>query len=103
MGIFFEYLYPFVGVIFVIGYFPQIKSLIMAKEDDGSVTLSSWLLWLAANIICVGYAYYVVHDIPLTITSALNLLLSSIICGLLIYNRYYRFSRVDDGVLAAGA
>lgn len=87
MDQFFIYIYPLVTIISVIGYLPQIKTLITTRTNCADIALSSWTLWLVSSAISVGYGVFYLKDTMFIITCAANLCLVGTVIALVIYRR----------------
>jgi len=84
-------MYPLASLAYIIGYIPQILKLINAKSKPKNVSLSSWAVWFAGNIITLGYVHYHLSDWMMVLTTGLCLFLSLSVIGLTYYNMNYRF------------
>ena len=51
----FVFLYPVVVVISIVGYIPQIKSLITAKTCPDNISIHSWYIWTLSTFLTLGY------------------------------------------------
>ena len=91
MDVIFTFLYPIVGLVSIIAYIPQLKSLIFAKTICKDMSLTSWLLWSGTSIITAGYASFAVKDLMFAATSIVGCFFVLAVSGLIIYNRYFRF------------
>lgn len=80
-------LYTTVPFIVLIGYLPQIISLIRAKSDCKEISILSWLLWNYMTVVSLLYAVFVLHDLKLSITCMLNVISINIVIGLTLYKR----------------
>ena len=88
LKVLFSYLYPFVGLISVIAYMPQIKSLIKAKASPVNISIKSWLLWILGAAISLGYGLFCLEDLMFILITTLSLFLMLFIITLIIYMRY---------------
>ena len=100
MDQFFTFLYPAVALISSTAYFPQIKSLIYAKTACHSISIKSWVLWIVSGLIALGYASFSVGDALLVAATMFNVVLCTVVLGLVIHNRYVRFGDSQDVVQA---
>lgn len=83
----FIWLYPLVTVISIAGFTPQIITLMKTKTDCRDLSLSTWLIWSFGNTVTLGYALVQINDFMFTLTSTVNLFLTVIITGFIIYRR----------------
>ncbi len=87
-------LYPLVAIISIVGYAPQIKTLLFATRRPQNLSLSSWVIWLVSGVISLLYGVYQLQDSVFIFTAAVNLFLLTFTTGLIVYNRYIRFEDV---------
>ncbi len=87
----FSYLYPSVMAISIVGFIPQIRSLLFAKTKPDNISLSTWVMWSFGTFIAFGYAVTNLHDPALAQTLGINFILTVVTALLIAYNRYVRF------------
>jgi uncharacterized protein with PQ loop repeat len=83
-----SFLYSTIGIVIFIGYLPQILSLIRAKNDCRSISLTAWWLWNYVLVVSILYGVYELHDLKFIIASALNCACVNVLIGITIYKRY---------------
>ena len=98
-------LYPLAGIAFIIGYIPQILTLMRAKSPPENISITSWVIWLVGSVLSLGYVHFHLSDFMMVATTLLTLSLSLTVLGLTIYNKSYRFrhqeltlDRAQDGI-----
>lgn len=96
MGGFFTFLYPLVALISILGYLPQIRSLLSAERQAQAMSIRCWVLWSVANFISFGYSTFALQDFLLSATSLLNMTMSLVVTVLIIYNRYVTFGNYKN-------
>ena len=89
---FFVFLYPVVVLVSIIGYIPQIKELIFAKQPLKGISISSWLIWLLSSGLSLGYGVFHLHDLMFCLTTGVATLLIAGTTALILYNRYFQFA-----------
>jgi len=87
MEAFFVALYPLVGLCHVLAYFPQIKALASSDADVTCIPAVTWVIWLGANLLTLGYNIFHVQDIMLTVTTVLNSILMLTVLALILHNQ----------------
>jgi hypothetical protein len=87
MGELFVYLYPLVTIISVLGYIPQIKSLIKTQSNCADIALSSWYLWTVSSLISIGYGLFHIKDVMFIITCTISFILIASVTALILYRR----------------
>lgn len=81
-------LYPLVGLCHIVAYLPQIRALAFTKADVTVMPVLTWMIWLGANLISLGYNVFHLKDPMLCVTTFLSTILMSIVISLIVYNRY---------------
>ena len=84
---FFTMLYPIVPLIGIMGFLPQIITLLKADRVPASISLSTWSIWTLTWLISFGYATFALQDILFATTCGLNLIGHFAIIGLTVYKR----------------
>ncbi len=92
VGSFFVYLYPFVVFMSIVGYLPQLKSLIYAKTKPDNISIYTWYIWCLTGVLTLGYAIFHIRDIMFIISSGIGSVLILATTILIYYNLYYRFT-----------
>lgn len=85
---FFVFLYPVVVFMTLIGYVPQVISIIRNPEKSEGISLSTWYLWSFSSFLATGYTWLHVGDLFLIISSATNLFFCTLISILLLLCRH---------------
>lgn len=86
-GELFTSLYPIVPLVGLMGFLPQVMTLLKAREAPVSLSLSTWFIWTATWIISFGYAVFALHDALFAATAGMNLAGHIAIIGLTVYKR----------------
>lgn len=81
-------LYPLVAICHVMAYLPQIKALASTKADVTVMPVLTWLIWLGANLISLGYIVFHLKDWMLCATTLLSTFLMCTVIGLILHNRH---------------
>lgn len=89
LGLIFEYLYPVVPVIALIGYGPQLMAALKANDDMRNISLLTWFVWLGTWAIGLGYSSITMADFMLSLTAGINLVLHIFFIGIVLYKRSY--------------
>lgn len=55
-------LYALFGVVFVIGYVPQVRAVWRSRNGAADVSLPTWGLWCASSTVSLLYAQLVLGD-----------------------------------------
>jgi uncharacterized protein with PQ loop repeat len=55
-------LYALFGVVFVIGYVPQVRAVWKSRNGAADVSLPTWGLWCASSTVSLLYAHFVSGD-----------------------------------------
>ncbi len=84
---FFLVLYPFVSLINMAAYLPQIKKLLQTNSLDG-VSLSAWMSWLFGSVVTLGYGIYYLNDFLFLATQALNAIMVFTIISIIFYKQF---------------
>ncbi len=91
--------YAIVGAISIIGFWPQIKALLVSKTRSFSVSIKTWALWTFEAFIGLLYGMFILQDLLFLAIIAFDVLGSAVILGLTIYNRYFRFNNKTQPVI----
>lgn len=89
LSLIFEYLYPIVPAIALIGYGPQIIAALRANDDMRNISLLTWFVWLGTWAIGFGYSSITMADIMLSLTAGINLALHILFIGIVLYKRSF--------------
>jgi hypothetical protein len=60
-------LYALFGVLFVIGYVPQVRAVWRSRNGAADVSLPTWGLWCASSTVSLLYAHFVNGDLHFTL------------------------------------
>jgi hypothetical protein len=60
-------LYALFGVLFVVGYVPQVRAVWRSRNGAADVSLPTWGLWCASSTVSLLYAHFVNGDIHYTV------------------------------------
>ena len=86
-GELFTFLYPVVPLIGLMGFLPQIFTLIKITEAPNTISVSTWSIWTMTWLISFGYAVFAMHDTLFAVTCGMNLVGHILIIALTIYKR----------------
>lgn len=89
----FVFLYPVVVVISIVGYIPQIKSLITAKTCPDNISIHSWYIWTLSTFLTLGYGVTHIYDFMFNLAAGVNFVLVAATTALIYYNMNYRFRK----------
>ena len=92
----FSHLYPLVSLVSIYAYTPQIKLLLKSEGHSPDISLRSWLLWVIASIVTLGYACFCGHDGSFRFISFVTLALTTTIFCILSYKRFARYAADRD-------
>lgn len=84
----FVFLYPLVGILSILAYVPQIKSLLKTRTSPDDISLSSWLMWIFSCLLSLGYGIFHLKDVLFCLTTALGLFFMVLIVSTVLYKRY---------------
>ncbi len=65
-------LYALFGMVFVVGYLPQLRAVWRSRNGAADVSLPTWGLWCASSTVSLLYAHFVNGDIHYTLVSLGN-------------------------------
>jgi uncharacterized protein with PQ loop repeat len=60
-------LYALFGVVFVLGYVPQLRTVWRSRNGAADVSLPTWCLWCASSGVSLLYAHLVSRDLHYTL------------------------------------
>lgn len=83
----------------LLGYFPQIISVHRDTAGAKAVSISTWLLFAAANIATVSYALLVANDLTMAIIFSLNTAGCLAILALTTWKRFAFETKAKSGAL----
>lgn len=66
-------LYALFGVVFVIGYVPQVRAVWKSRNGAADVSLPTWGLWCASSTVSLLYAHLVNGDLHFTLVCLGNM------------------------------
>ena len=87
MGNLFSQLYPFVFVIGLAGYGPQLFRLYQNPDSAEGLSLSTWAIWASTWLISLGYGITKLHDPMFCLTAGMNFAAHIIIVGFILSYR----------------
>ena len=99
MDIFIAQLYAIVGIISLVGYWPQIKLLLVSKRAPTEISIKTWTLWTLENVVALSYGIFCLEDMIFCLLTGLDLLLTSTIIILVMHNRYVKYGRQKNLIL----
>ena len=67
-------LYALFGVVFVLGYVPQLRAVWRSRNGAADVSLPTWGLWCASSSVSLLYAHVVSGDRNYTLVCLGNVL-----------------------------
>jgi hypothetical protein len=60
-------LYALFGMVFVVGYVPQVRAIWKSRNRAADVSLPTWGLWCASSTVSLLYARFVNGDLHFTL------------------------------------
>jgi hypothetical protein len=66
-------LYALFGVVFVVAYVPQLRSVWRSRNGAADVSLGTWGLWSASATVSLLYAHMVSRDLNFALVSLGNM------------------------------
>lgn len=84
----FSSLYPFLFVIALMGFGPQIYKLLTDKTSAAGFSFTTWIIWTFGWGISLGYGMTKLQDTMFCIVAAVNLAAHLLILGIMAYRRY---------------
>ncbi|MDP7141687.1 MAG: hypothetical protein QF692_02015 [Alphaproteobacteria bacterium] len=100
-GEFFTYIYPVVPLVGLIGFLPQMITLLKLSDVPKSISLMTWYIWTATWAISFGYAVFALQDGLFALTSGMNLVCHVLIISVTLYKRNRYLAREEAAVLYA--
>jgi hypothetical protein len=91
MGDVFSQLYPFVFVIGLAGYGPQLYKMWKNPACADSLSLSTWLIWTSTWLISLGYGATKLQDVMFCLTAGMNLAAHCAIVGFICHRRLINY------------
>lgn len=79
--------YGFFNMLRLMSYAPQMVLLAQDKSGAKAISISSWLIWTAANFTTAVYAWVRLADASLSIMNAFNTGCCVTVLALVIYKR----------------
>ena len=67
-GEFFTYIYPVVPLVGLIGFLPQMLTLLKLSDVPKSISLMTWYIWTATWAISFGYAVIIAFGTCFNVT-----------------------------------
>lgn len=71
----------------MLGYIPQIKTLIFSNERGNSISLSTWFLWLGTWVISLSYGVLCLQDLLFSMTCIMNVIGHITVIFLVLFKR----------------
>ncbi len=85
----FSQLYPFVFLIGLAGFGPQIYQLMRNPASADSLSLSTWAIWALTWFISLGYGVTKLHDFMFCLTASVNFSAHMAIFLIIAYRRLH--------------
>lgn len=79
-------MYSMVGIIAIIGYLPQIITLVKNNSCVG-ISIKSWIVCTYTSAVSTCYAFYVISDSVLKFVTTVNLVCCSVILYLALQHK----------------
>lgn len=92
--------YTVMGLISLLGYIPQIHTLIISTGLSKGVSIKTWTIWSLNQFTASIYAMTILHDPRVILIFGLSFLGNITILTLTIYNRYFRFRKMLTPIIA---
>lgn len=83
----FTLLYPFVFLIGLAGFGPQIHKLLTEPTAAEGMSLSTWFMWALTWVISFGYGVTVLKDPMFCIVAGTNMTAHILVFALILYRR----------------
>lgn len=87
LGEIFTMLYPFVPIIGIGAYAPQIVSLLKNKTCIESFSISMWATWAVASLLGFGYSWFSLFDLLTSFTCLMHLLVQLYVIFHVVHKR----------------
>lgn len=97
----FTALYPFVFLIGLAGYGPQLYRLMTDKSGAEGMSVPTWVIWCAAWCISFGYGISVLRDDMFMLVAGMNMIGHFMVIGLILYRR--RMARATEVLVPLSA
>ncbi len=81
----FTFLYPFVFVIGMAGYAPQLYKIYHEPACAKAMSLSTWSIWLSSWALSLGYGITVIQDMKFCIIAGMNVIAHFITISMIVY------------------
>ncbi len=83
----FVQIYPFVFMIGIAGYLPQICKLVRDRASADGMALSTWAIWTLTWMISLGYGITKLQDFMFCVVAGMNMAAHLAIIGIILYRR----------------
>jgi hypothetical protein len=93
MDFLFAQLYPFVLVIGLAGFGPQIFKLIRDPASADGLSVSTWLMWTMSWCISLGYGLTNLNDAMFILTAAVFMAAHGAVLCFILYRRFMAYAR----------
>lgn len=84
---FLPHLYSAMGLIMILAYIPQIRTLIKGQGDCHDLSLTTWWIWTVGYSVNSAYGWLILADWRYTFFCVVTLVLCAVITGLIHYRR----------------
>lgn len=84
-------LYALFGVLFVVGYVPQVLAVWRSRNGAADVSLPTWALWCASSTVSLLYAHFVSGDPNYTLVCLGNMAGCYAVTSVTVFRRLAHF------------
>lgn len=89
-------LYAVVGLISVMGYAPQIRTLLQGAKAPTEISVKTWTIWMFEGMVSLSYGIVCLHDFMFCLLMAVDVVCMAVIIGLVLNNRYVKYGSCDN-------
>ena len=80
--------FGFFNLLRLVSYFPQIRAVARDRSGAAAISISCWMIWIAANASTALYAGINLGDLPLALISMFNAACCAIVILLALHKRF---------------
>ena len=84
-------LFALTGFVSIVGYLPQLYTLLRSTGRSIAVSIHTWIIWTADSVIALLYGIFELQDTLYIAIVTFDVFGSGGILALTIYNRFFRF------------
>lgn len=90
------FIYPLTAMIGMMGYVPQISTLLKVAGVPEGFSLHTWLVWLFTSLVTMIYGIFHLQDVTFSSVAIANFLLNGLVVAIVVY-KYSRYSSLAGG------